>query len=90
MTVPVVIVPSPQLIDAMKSPRTSLRLVSVRVASVVVAASAVPSTGEIATSDPVSFGAGLVTSAVLFAVAAAVPGGSSVSVTVTVSVLATL
>ncbi len=73
VTTPVVtLVPSPQLIEAVKSSWVAERLLSVKVATVVSVASAVASVPENVAAEPVRSGSKI--SAVLCAVALAVPG----------------
>jgi hypothetical protein len=81
VTLPVVVVPSPQLMVAVKLDALSLLLVSVNVATLVVLGSATPSFAAVRLVWPAS----PATFAVLDAVAVAVPGASSVKVTVTAS-----
>ena len=57
LTVPAVVVPSPQLMVAVKSLAVSLPLLSVNVATVVLAGSAVPSVAALSTTVPASCGA---------------------------------
>jgi hypothetical protein len=78
-TAPVVVVPSPQLIVALKVDAVSLVLGSVNVATVVVLGSATPSVAAASLIWPAS----ATTFAVLDAVAVAVPGASSDKVTET-------
>jgi len=83
----VLVVPSPQLMLALKALAASPLLVSVKVATVVELGSASPSTAEVSAIWPLNWPATCAgtTCAVLIALAAAVPGASSVTVTVTVS-----
>jgi hypothetical protein len=79
VTRPLVVVPSPQLMVAVKLDAVSRLLVSVNVATLVVLDSATPSVAVFSTTWPAS----PPTFAVLLAVAVAVPGASSDKVTET-------
>ncbi|MGH3265988.1 MAG: hypothetical protein ACRDNS_28805, partial [Trebonia sp.] len=84
LIVPAELVPSPQLMVAVKPAVVSAVSASVKWATVVLGGSAVPSVAALSwiipASDP------LATTALLWAMAVAVPGASSVRVTVTASV----